>query len=65
MIDTTVTNHGTLFTFELHTDAAREWVRGNIEIADYMWRGADTFACEHRYAGDLAAGMVDAGLEVS
>ena len=62
--DVVVENHGSLFTFILCTPAAREWVEENVEIEGYMWTNRITFACEHRYAHDLAAGMQDAGLKV-
>ena len=65
-LDVTVANHGTLFTFDLLTDEAREWVRENVQIEDHMRLGGGdhSFACEHRYARDLAEGMVEAGLTV-
>lgn len=66
-VDVTVENHGSLFRFNLHTDAAREWVDENVQIPDYMRMGPGSgasFHCEHRYAEAIAHGMRDAGLEV-
>lgn len=63
-MDVVVENHGSLFTFLLCTPAARAWVEENVEIAGPMWTNRITFACEHRYAHDLATGMQDAGLKV-
>lgn len=63
-MDVVVENHGSLFTFTLCTEAAREWVEENVEIPGYMWSNRITFACEHRYAHDIASGMGDAGLVV-
>ena len=62
--DVCVENHGTLFTFILCTEAAEDWVDENVEIASHMWTNRKTFACEHRFAHDLAAGMQEAGLKV-
>ena len=44
--------------------AAKEWVDDNLALEGWQWLGAG-FACEPRYAGDLAQGMSDAGLVVS
>lgn len=63
-MDIEIENHGTLYLFRLHTDEAREWVEQNVEVPDYMWRGKDVFACEHRYAESLTNGMISAGLDV-
>lgn len=62
--DVRVECHGTLFTFDLLTDEARVWVEKNVDAPDYMWSGPLRFACEHRYAADIADGMQDAGLVV-
>lgn len=56
-VDVEVANHGSLFTFELLTDDAREWWSELIE-----WHGAKVV--EPRYAYDLAHGMLDDGLVV-
>ena len=60
-VDVTVTNHGTIFTFALHTDAAREW------WAEYVADGlefAGNKVVEHRFALDIAEGMEEGGLIV-
>ena len=63
MTDVTVENHGSIFLFALHTEAAREWVNDNVpEDAQYL---GSKLAVEHRYAADLAAGMIRDGLEVA
>ena len=64
MMDATVANHGTLFTFDLLTDEAREWVDAEVDVPSYMWLGGRSFACEHRFALDIAMGMMEAGLSV-
>jgi len=58
-MDVTVQNEGTIFLFHLHTDAAREWV--GEYVPDPAWFG-ESLAVEHRYARDLAQGMLDDGL---
>lgn len=60
--DVTVENHGSIFLFALHTDAAREFVREHVD-PDAM-RFAGKLVVEHRFAHDLADGMVEHGLEV-
>lgn len=62
--DVRVENHGSLYVFYLYGDAARAWVAENVEIPEHLRIGECHFAVEHRLAGDLAAGMIDAGLEV-
>jgi len=60
-VDVNVTNHGTLFLFELVSHAAREWVEENVS-GETTWWGENSLVVEHRYAGDLATGMVSDGL---
>lgn len=61
--DFTMANHGTLVTFVLLTERAREWVEENVSIEPYIWFGSYSFACEYRYASNLLQGMLDAGME--
>jgi hypothetical protein len=60
-VDVTVTNHGTIFTFALHTEAAREWWTEHVE--DGM-EFAGNKVVEHRFAQDIAEGMQEGGLVV-
>ena len=62
MPDVQVENHGTIFTFELLTEPAREWVEDYIP-EDAMWMGG-RLCVEHRFARDVANGMLGDGLEV-
>lgn len=62
-IDVEVENHGSVFMFRPRTELAKEWVAAHVQLEDWQWMGG-AFAVEHRYAGDLALGMIDAGLEV-
>ena len=62
-IDVCVTNKGTVFTFDLLTGAAREWVDENVETETWQWLGC-TLAVDPRRAEGLTGCMIEAGLEV-
>ncbi len=58
--DVTVQNEGTIFLFIANTEAAREWIRENVQDdATYF---AGSLVVEHRYAAELERGMADDGL---
>jgi hypothetical protein len=61
MIDVKVTNHGTIFTFDLLTRKAKSWWKDNVQESF----GKDNCVVEHRYASDIAQGMKQSGLEVA
>lgn len=61
-VDVQVENHGTIFLFHLFTDEARAWVDAHVD-PEAQYFGA-ALAVEHRYARDLADGMLADGLEV-
>ena len=61
--DATINNCGSLFQITPHTQAAKDWLRENVQ-ADGMWLG-NSLCVEHRFISDLAQGMLDAGLKVS
>ena len=60
--DVIVTNHFTIFTFDLLTQRARDWVEEHVQDDAQFFGGA--LVVEHRYAQNLAAGMQADGLEV-
>ncbi len=63
MFDATVENHGSLCLVRPVTDAARDWIRDNVqEDAQYLGLA---LAVEPRYIGALVDGMTAAGLEVA
>lgn len=64
VVDVTIHNGGTLFQFVLNTEAAKAWVDEHVQLEDYQWLGSKAFAVEHRYAGDLADGMLADGLTI-
>ena len=59
-VDVRVENHGTVFLFDLRTLAARGWVSENV-TPEVMYLDKK-LAVDHRYARDLAAGMIADGL---
>jgi hypothetical protein len=63
MADVRIENHGSIFIFELLTDAAREFVDDHVDPEAQTF-GKDRLVVEHRYAGELAQGFDDHGLEV-
>ena len=61
--DISIENHGTIFLFRLNTSAAVEWVSQNVQ-EDAQFFG-DALVVEHRYARNIAAGMVADGLVIA
>jgi len=62
-IDVVVRNEGSIFMFQPLTKTARAWIEENA-ADDGMWFGGQ-LAVEHRYAADLAQGMLNDGLNVA
>lgn len=63
MVDVRVEDHGSIVLVQPLTDAAREWVTGNVPLEGWQWMGG-AFACEPRYVDNLLDGMRGDGLEV-
>jgi hypothetical protein len=61
-LDVVITGGGTVYLFHLLSAVAREWVEEHVS-GERQHLG-NALAVEHRYAGDLAAGMADDGLRV-
>lgn len=59
-VDVTVENCGGIFTFEPLTPAAEQWIDENVD-SESQWLGG-RLCVEHRYARDLAQGMMNDGL---
>lgn len=57
--EVSVENHGSIMRFIPHTKAAEEWLRNNT---DGEWFAG--LVVEHRYAEDLARGLMQAGFTV-
>ncbi len=60
--DVRVENHGTIFVFQPLTAAAREWIDEHVGGETTWFAGG--LVVEHRFARDLAQGMLDDGLVV-
>lgn len=61
--DFTITDHGSIVMVRPLTEAATEWVEENVGIEPWAWMG-DAFACDHRMAGDLIAGIESEGFTI-
>jgi hypothetical protein len=60
--DVLVSNEGTLFLFTPVSDLARLWLVSNVQH-DAQWFG-QALVVEHRYARDLALGLMEAGFNL-
>ena len=60
MTDFIIQNEGSILLFRPLTDAAREWIEEHLQ-EDATWFG-EALVVQHRYASDLAMGMLAAGL---
>jgi hypothetical protein len=60
--DASITNHGTICLFHLHTRRARAWVDDHV-AGDRQFLG-DALAVEHRFVEDIDCGMHEAKLRL-
>jgi len=63
MLDFHVTGGGTVYLLHPKTEAAKAWVAENIP--DDAHGLGNSIAVEHRYIGDIVAGIAADGLEVA
>jgi hypothetical protein len=63
MSDFTFIDQGTIILVIPDTEAAQVWVDENLALEPWQYYGPG-FACEPRYAGDLANGILTDGLTV-
>ena len=61
--DVKVENHGTIFLFWPCSEQGETWIAENVQ-EDAQWFG-NALVVEHRYARDLASGMLSDGLTVT
>jgi hypothetical protein len=59
-LDFSVTNEGTVFAFDLHTEAVKAWVSENVASAPWQWLG-DRLVVDHRFGDFLAALLIGEG----
>ena len=62
--DIKVMNCGSVWQFMLVSQAAKGWVKNNVEIPAYIKHGEGTFSAEARYGADLVTEMKTDGLIV-
>ena len=62
-VDVTVRNEGTLFLFTPETAEAKQWIDEHVS-GESQWFGK-ALVVEHRFAEDLACGMLEAGLVIA
>ena len=61
--DIYIEDEGTIVVFRPRTPAGFEWIEENVHSEPWQWLG-NALCVDHRFADDLAAGMLDAGLEL-
>lgn len=59
--DVTVINCGSIVQFMATTNEGLAWLRDNTDSEGWQWMGR-CLCVDHRYAGDLAHGLAEAGL---
>ncbi len=65
MIDVTIDNDNGVYSFHLHTPAAKDWVEENVALEGWQWLGSSCFAIDDGcMAMSLADGMTGDGLAV-
>ena len=64
-VDVEVYNDGSTFVFKPLTDAAKAWVKENVSLESWQKWAGDSFVVEHRFAENVARGMLEAGLVVA
>ena len=62
IVDVQVDRSGSLFLFDLKSNAAKTWVKDHVSEECTFWGGA--LVVEHGYAMDVANGMMGDGLIV-
>jgi hypothetical protein len=62
--DVRVSNLGTIFLFTPLTEEGKAWMDENVEDDAHQYFGP-SLVVEHRFARDLADGMVNDGLQVA
>jgi hypothetical protein len=62
-VDVNVSRSGSIFVFDLNTEAAESWVEDNVQTESWQWLGG-RLCVDHGFADALVQGMQDAGLVV-
>jgi hypothetical protein len=62
-VDVNVSRSGSVFVFDLNTEAAESWVDENVQSESWQWLGG-RLCVDHGFVHALVEGMQDAGLLV-
>ena len=62
-MDVRIRDEGSVVAFTLETEAAKTWVKENLETEPWQWLG-ESLVIDHRMSGPIIDGMMSAGLEV-
>jgi hypothetical protein len=62
-MDFEVVNQGNICLLCPQTDEAREWVHDNLNVESWQYLGRN-IGVDHRYIGDIVAGIQADGLSV-
>lgn len=63
-VDVLVSGGGSIFIFTALTQIAKDWVSENVSEEGFNPDLPNRVYVEHRYARDLAQGMIESGLRV-
>jgi hypothetical protein len=63
MVDVNVENHGSIVTFNLLNDSAKNWIKDNVKTEPWQWIGKK-LTVEPRCVQNLIDGMENDGLFV-
>lgn len=63
-VDVLVSGGGSLFVFSMISDSAKSWAEENISREGFQPNFPNQVYVEHRYAHDLAQGLISSGLVV-
>lgn len=61
--DVLVDTHGSVWTFEAISEAAKQWFKENVQSESWQWLG-DKLGVDHRYASSLLEGIRAAGFSI-
>ena len=63
-MDIQIQNEGNIFLFRPISEAGKAWIDENLLLLDIQRFGQSTAVVEHRYAGDIANAILEAGLSI-
>jgi hypothetical protein len=63
LADVSIAKEGSIITFTLNTEAAKDWVEDNVQAESWRWMGR-SLCVDYRDGAALREGMEDDGLVV-